>query len=269
LHNTLPVSSDAPSEPYSVQVFRGGGEYGPAVSLCWNERLTEFAELYYYLVLVRNSTQTILINTGMPEDFSAFEKFVQAWHPSCRLFREEDETPNAVLARAGVTPEQVDVVILTPLTIYSTGNLHLFPRAQFAMNRRGWIDFWAPDKYAPKLPPDIAIPRESRAYLAAEAMDRIRLLDDEDTIAPGVTCFHTGGHHTSSMAICVATKKGNVVIGDCFFTYENLDRNVPIGWAENLHEIYAAYNRVRREADIAIPLYDPEVLKRFPDGVVA
>ncbi len=31
----------------------------------------------------------------------------------------------------------------------------------------------------------------------------------------------------------------------------------------------AAYERLRRDADIVIPLYDPEVLKRFPGGKVA
>ena len=60
-----------------------------------------------------------------------------------------------------------------------------------------------------------------------------------------------------------------MILGDCFFTYDNLERNVPIGWAENVHEIYSAYDRVRREADIAIPLYDPDVLRRFPEGLIA
>jgi hypothetical protein len=71
------------------------------------------------------------------------------------------------------------------------------------------------------------------------------------------------------MAISVETAKGTVVLGDCFFTYDNLEKNIPIGWAENHREIYAAYARVRDEADIAVPLYDPEVLKRYPNGVIA
>lgn len=263
------VSSQEPLEPFSIQVLKGGGEYGPAVSLAWNERLHEFAELYYYLVLIRNSRHTILVNTGMPDDYSEFEKFVNSWHPSCRLFRDENEKPKAALARAGMTPEQVSTIILTPITIYTAGNVKLFPKAQFAVSRKGWIDFWAPGKHAPRLPSDIAMPRESREYLAGEAFGRMRLLEDEDEICPGVRCFWTGGHHTSSMAVCVETLKGTVILGDCFFTYDNLERNVPIGWAENLHEIYAAYDRIRNEASIAVPLYDPLVLERFPGGKIA
>ena len=263
------VSHKEPVATYSAQVLPGGGEFGPAVSVYWNDRLTESCQLYYYLVVLRNADRTVVINTGMPEDFSEFERFEKAWHPSCRLFREESQKPSAALAQLGVDPAQVDVVILTPLTVYTTGNLALFERATFAVSRRGWMDFWAPEPHAPRLPLDMSISRDSRIFLAGEALDRMRLLEDEDTICPGIRCFHTGGHHASSMAVCVETAKGTVIFGDCFFTYDNLEKNIPIGWAENLHEIYRAYDRVRREADIAVPLYDPEVLRRFPDGRIA
>jgi glyoxylase-like metal-dependent hydrolase (beta-lactamase superfamily II) len=263
------VSPHAPPERYSIRVFRGGGEYGPAVSVYWNDRLSEYLDLYYYIVLIQNEHRRILLNTGMPEDFSAFETFVKNWHPACRLYREESERPENILAGAGLAAADIDLVLITPLTVYTTGNLRLFPRAEIALNRRGWVDFWAPGRYAPRLPPDILMSRESRLYLADAGFSRVRLLDDEEQICPGIRCFHTGGHHVSSMAIAVETEKGTVILGDCFFTYDNLEKNIPIGWSENLQEIYGAYARVRAEADIAVPLYDPEVLRRFPDGVIA
>lgn len=264
-----PISSRAPCEQYSVRVFRGGGEHGPAISVYWNDRLNDSCELYYYLVLIENQARRILVNTGMPADFAQFESFVKAWNPACRLYREQSERPEAILASVGLSPADIDLVLITPLTVYSTGNLALFPRAQFGFNRRGWVDFWAPGKHAPRLPLNIAMCRESRIFLAEGGLERVRLLDDEEIVVPGVRCFYTGGHHASSMAIAVETAKGTVILGDCFFTYDNLEKNIPIGWAENHHEIYAAYARVREEADIAVPLYDPAVLTRFPGGVIA
>lgn len=250
-------------------MFRAGGEYGPAASVYWNDRFTEYCDLYYYLVLIENKDRHILVNTGMPEDFSDFDRFVKAWNPACRIFRDPSERPEKILERIGLTPAGIDIVIITPLTVYTTGNLTLFPKAQFAFNRRGWVDFWAPVRHAPRLPLNIAMCRESRVFLAESGLTRVRLLDDEEELCPGVRCFYTGGHHVSSMAIAVTTKKGTVILGDCFFTYDNLEKNIPIGWAENHHEIYTAYARVREEADIAVPLYDPEVMKRFPDGIIA
>lgn len=266
---TKSVALNEPCETYGITAIKVGAEYGPAVSVYWNDRLTDFCELYYYVVVLSNDKRTVLINTGLPDDISGFERFVQAWHPACRITRTEQERTVNALERASVNPECVEIVVLTPLTVYTTGQLGLFPNATFAVNRKGWIDFWAPRPNAPKLPLDITIARDSRIYLADQALDRVRPLDDEDTVCPGIQVFWTGGHHVSSMAIRVATSKGVVVIGDCFFTYDNLEKNIPIGWQENLQEIYAAYDRIRREADIAVPLYDPEVLKRFPDGKIA
>ncbi len=263
------ISPDAPDVKYSIRVFRGGGEYGPAASVYWNDRFNECCDLYYYIILIEGGGRRILLNTGLPEDVTEFDRFVKAWNPVCKIYREPSERPAETLASVGLTPADIDLVLITPLTVYTTGNLALFPKAQFGFIRRGWVDFWAPGKHAPRLPLNIAMCRESRVFLAEGGLERVRLLDDEEVVCPGVRCFYTGGHHASSMAVAVTTEKGVVILGDCFFTYDNLEKNIPIGWAENHHEIYAAYERIREEADIAVPLYDPEVLKRFPDGVIA
>jgi glyoxylase-like metal-dependent hydrolase (beta-lactamase superfamily II) len=254
---------------YSVRVFRGGGEYGPAVSVYWNDRLDQFCDLYYYVVVVQNADRTVVVNTGLPPDFRPFDAFVKSWHPQARVYREPEQATDVVLRQAGIDPTTVDIVALTPITVYTTGNLALFSKATFAVSRKGWTDFWAPASHAPRLPKDIAMPPDSRRYIAGEGFDRWRLLDDEDQICPGVRCFWTGGHHMSSMAIVVSTAAGRVVLADCCFTYDNLEKNIPIGWFENLHEILTAYDRIRRTADIAVPLYDPLVLQRFPGGVIA
>jgi glyoxylase-like metal-dependent hydrolase (beta-lactamase superfamily II) len=170
-------------------VFRAGGEYGPAVSVYWNDRLNESCDLYYYLALIENEDRRILVNTGMPEDFTEFENFVKAWNPTCRIYRDASERTEQILASAGLTPADIDLVLITPLTVYSTGNLALFRKARFGFNRKGWIDFWAPAKHAPRLPLNIAMCRESRVFLAEGGVERVRLLDDEEDVCPGVRCF--------------------------------------------------------------------------------
>jgi glyoxylase-like metal-dependent hydrolase (beta-lactamase superfamily II) len=207
--NSKTVASDESCERYEVTAVKVGSEYGPAVSVYWNDRLTDFCELYYYILILQNERRTVLVNTGLPDDISAFERFVKAWHPECRIQRSEDERTAAALAHASVDPARVETVLVTPLTVYTTGQLPLFSNARFAISRRGWIDFWAPRPHAPKLPHDIAIARDSRIYLADTALDRVRLLDDEDTVCPGIEVFWTGGHHSSSMAIRVSTTQGN------------------------------------------------------------
>lgn len=71
------------------------------------------------------------------------------------------------------------------------------------------------------------------------------------------------------MAYLIETAAGRVAVTDCCFKYGNIERMHPLGIMESLPECMAAYARIRKEADIVIPLYDPEVLRRFPNGKVA
>ena len=53
----------------------------------------------------------------------------------------------------------------------------------------------------------------------------------------------------------------------CFFWLENVIRDHPIGICENIQEAFGtAYELVRRNADVIVPLYDPANFDRFPDG---
>jgi hypothetical protein len=64
------------------------------------------------------------------------------------------------------------------------------------------------------------------------------------------------------------TDAGVVMIGDCAMKYDNVARH-PLGIAESLLEGATAYKRIRQEASIFLPLYDPEVLVRYPSGIPA
>jgi hypothetical protein len=69
------------------------------------------------------------------------------------------------------------------------------------------------------------------------------------------------------MVYTFATDYGTIAVGDCAFKYENLDGH-PLGIAESILEGEAAYRRIRKEAQIFLPLYDPAVFERFPSGLV-
>jgi hypothetical protein len=72
-----------------------------------------------------------------------------------------------------------------------------------------------------------------------------------------------------SQAFTVQTKEGLAVFpGDTIFYYENLEKDQPIGLAVDIIECYEAMARVREIADIFVPPHDPQLLGRFPDGVV-
>jgi hypothetical protein len=65
------------------------------------------------------------------------------------------------------------------------------------------------------------------------------------------------------------TSNGRVVITDSFFKYGNLEQSRYLGVMESMMEADATWDRIRKEADIAASIYDPEVFVRHPGGVLA
>jgi glyoxylase-like metal-dependent hydrolase (beta-lactamase superfamily II) len=164
--------------------------------------------------------------------------------------------------------DKVTHIVLTPLQLYSTANIHRFPNAEICLSKRGWIHYHTTHEH----PHDKrwnCISKETLTYLVVDAWERVRLLEDEDEIAPGIRTWWTGGHHRASLAVEIDSTVGTVVVSDTFFTYRNVEADHPIGISENIYEALAAHNRARQVADHIVPLYDPDVFVRYSDGLVA
>ena len=179
------------------------------------------------------------------------------------MIRGESERPAAALEKIGLKPADIDHVLITPLQAYATGNIPLFTNAEICLSKRGWIeDFHAP-KYHMHIPRKLRIPDDVVGYLEITAPERLRLLEDEEEVLPGIRAFWTGVHHRSSMAYVIDTTKGKLVVSDCFFKYRNVESMIPLGIMESLEECMRAYERIKKEAALLLPLYDPLVPERL------
>lgn len=240
---------------------------GPAEIMCshWNEWFRNI----FYMLIVKSEDRTIVINSGPPRDMTIPNQFQRSFaERSVPRIADAEKLPGALKA-AGIDPSDVDILVLCPFGYYTTGNLSLFTKAQICILKRGWIDFMAPEPYSPRFSRQLFIDDEQLRWLITEGWDQIRLLGDEDEIAPGIRSWFAGSHHRSSMAIEIETSKGIVIFSDAFFRYENLDKNVPIGVCECLEEALRTHDRVRRRASIVLPFIDPEIWLRHPGGIVA
>jgi glyoxylase-like metal-dependent hydrolase (beta-lactamase superfamily II) len=241
---------------------------GPEVY--WMSAWDDWLTLFFYIVVIRGRGLTILVNTGPPADLTPLN---DVWRQSLgergTLVRTDQERPLAALANVGVQPAQVDYVLITPLQAYATANIPLFDRARICISRRGWIE----DLHAPSRPihgpRQLRVPNDAFRYLMIDRPDAVRLLEDEDDVIPGISAFWAGAHHRSSMVYVIETARGRVAVTDTAFHYGNLEAMRPLGINESLDEVYRTYERLKRDADIVVPLYDPEVLRRFPGGRIA
>ncbi|MGI8906471.1 MAG: hypothetical protein ACR2IE_08280 [Candidatus Sumerlaeaceae bacterium] len=260
---------------YTITPLKMGETQVPSAEIYWMTKLSGWEQLDFLAFLIEGGGHRILLNTGFARDFSDLHKHWTTWAKAATgenghvpVVQENEWVVNA-LAAHGLKPDQITHVLVTPLTAYATGGLDQFPNAEICISRRGWVDFHAPDVEVPQLPRHIIFPPHVLQYLVMDAASRIRLLpDDESEVVPGIRAWFCGGHHRSSMCFLVDTVAGRVALTDSVFKYRNVEESIPLGLSENLEEHYRLFAKLRRDADIVLPLYDPDVPKRYqvPQG---
>jgi hypothetical protein len=255
---------------YQVDFIRlGQWDWAPGFELFWMEPNAPAEPLTLVGMVIRGEGRTVLVNTG--PDVDMLPTLNAAWvnfDPRHQLQVRDGERLEEALASIDLTPGDVDDVIVTPFQPYAIGNLLRLERARYWLSKRGWLDFHAPrwrdhpHDYRP-----FVIPEAILTHLVTDRWSQVRLLEDEDEILAEVSVFWVGAHHRSSVAVKVNTSEGTVVASDCFFRRENVTDNRPLGINESLEETLAAYDRIRREADVLVPLYDGGVFDRHPKGI--
>jgi glyoxylase-like metal-dependent hydrolase (beta-lactamase superfamily II) len=213
----------------------------------------------YFFWVLRNGAATIVVDTGFHPESGA------------RRGRTTLCPPDEALRVIGVEPETVPMVILTHLHYDHTGNLEWFPDAELVL-QRSEIEFWSgPEARHEQLAPLIE-PGEIERIAAG----RLRLLDGDAEIAPGIQAICVGGHSPGQTVLVVETVGGSAVIAsDAVHYYEELELERPFEILVDLPAMYAAYATVRelagRPGAALLVGHDPEVMKRFPplDGEAA
>jgi glyoxylase-like metal-dependent hydrolase (beta-lactamase superfamily II) len=185
-----------------------------------------------------------------------------------RRGREVVADPIEVLAALGIEAAEVADVVLTHLHYDHSGFLAAFPRARF------WVQdeemaFWT-GRYAGRgeigrivEPPDIV------ELVRLNFERRVRFVDGDEEMAPGITLHRVGGHAPALQVVRVVADGGPVVLAsDATHFYENLQADHPFSIVHSLPGMYAAFDRVRALAggddDRIVPGHDPLVLERYP-----
>jgi len=142
----------------------------------------------------------------------------------------EQELP-AQLARHGLTPEDIGLLVHTHVHMDHAGQDHLVPNARILVQRRELQNAAAPDMY-----PAPFYDRLNVARLVHEHWPRVDLLDGEAEVAPGVRCVPMPGHTPAHQAVYVATASGTAIIaGDAAMTVRfNINKGIAPGFFDDM-----------------------------------
>ena len=243
----------------------------PGPEVFWMQAWDDWFDAHFWMLVAQGPDATVVINTGPPADLEHLNAMWRASHPSGNKWfrRTAEQHPEAALASIGVDPASVTHVVFTPTVLYTLGGITLFPNAELCFSRRGWIEDVLAPPHPHHLPREIFMPDDVLSHVLFDAKDRVRLLEDGDQVAPGVRVWEALVHHRSSLAVEIDTAIGKAVATDAAFSYRNVEDNIHLGIGESYAEAMHSYARLRAEADVLIPLYEPEVSVRHPGGRIA
>jgi len=209
----------------------------------------------YFVWLIRGAGRTVLVDTGFNEARAKARK------------RKLMRNPVEGLAALGVRPESIETVIVTHLHYDHAGNLDLFPNAEFIIQDRE-VNF-ATGRYM----------RYKAARLPFEADDvcdlihanyagRVRFVDGDAELFPGIGLHLVGGHSRGLQAVSVSTRRGLVVLAsDAAHYYANITKGNPFPIVADVPENCESHERLYRLAgslDRLIPGHDPKVSALYP-----
>jgi glyoxylase-like metal-dependent hydrolase (beta-lactamase superfamily II) len=211
--------------------------------------------------LIEGAGRTIVVDTGWTPGSRTETRAALDAHEIWTDHRPE-WTIDAQLARFGLRPEDVDVVVNTCCHFDHIGNNTRFPNATFYVQRSEFFLAVHPPAWAPYYYPAFA-------DNLLDVRDRLELIAGDIRLAPGVTLHHLGGHSPGTQVVLVETDAGRVCLpGDLVPFYKNLELNWPSGIFFNVDDVMRAYAWMRMNADIILPHHDWRFFEFYPDGSV-
>lgn len=227
------------------------------------EACKEREEFPVIMFLIEGNGEKILVDTGCGDPET--ESMKVSFHgPSAR---PPEEAPDFVLRSIGVDPSEIQKVIITHLHWDHCYNNHLFPNAQFYVQKSEILNAAAP---LPKF--HITYETFTTGVVPPWARQNTKwiYLEGDYELEEGICLIHIPGHTLGLQGVLVETEKGpHFLASDMVPLYDNIqgeDFSVS-GLCADLSLYYKSIKKVKSLNAVVIPSHDYLTLEHriFPD----
>ncbi len=239
---------------YEVYALKYGERDTTACQFFYREPSHDSITLHFYVWLILGGPHAVLVDAGCREGDAAqrgLRNYV---------------SPAAMVQRAGVRPDQIPVVLVSHLHWDHWAGHGLFPSAEFWIQREE-VAFWTGPAARFDLYRQLANAPALGELVTLNYGGRIRLIEGECEVLPGLRVHWVGGHTAGLQIVSVQTARGPVVLAsDASHFYRNVERRQPTQIITNLPQMLAAFETIHALAGserLIVAGHDPEVADRF------
>lgn len=204
--------------------------------------------------LLRSEHHTIMVDTG-PGTRAAAPQHYRTTDPDDLLPLE--------LARLGIDPNSIGIVVLTHLHNDHVGGAAHFPNAVFHVQEQELHEAVSPVPFQRAI---YEVNQRGRNPPWVRILDRMEVLHGESNIVPGVSTVMLPGHTSGSQGVVVDTIAGRYVLpGDLVPLWENWPDDgsppIPNGNHTDLYAYERSFRKLASLAATVLPSHDPRVFE--------
>lgn len=231
---------------YTIQPLKVGSLFYYRGGFTSNqEQYKEKEEFPILVFLIEGGGHKILVDTGGGDPEG--EEARLCGHAPGK--RKPNERPDLALQRIGVSPEEIDTVILTHLHWDHCNNNHLFPKAEFVVQKRELLTAVCP------------LPKFRKMYETFEVglvppwarqRSKWKIIDGDFTLFDGIRLLLLPGHTPGLQGVLVDTVSGPQLIAsdavplyECIQGLEQGEYGIS-SLCENLEQFYYTFDRIRQ-----------------------
>ena len=219
----------------------------------------------YSFWVVRQGERVALVDTG-------YDVGEREWLGEVSVMPPPDG-----LAKLGIDPADVELLVLTHFHFDHIGYVHLFTRATIVCSRLEW-DYWMAKKRSGSLDGEFTTDAMLQQIEDAAAEGRVTLIDDETEVMPGVTAIPLGGHCPGELIVTVESDgRGLILTADAAHYGMQIEHGWPFFAYTDLDDMLAGLEAIRQLGESTgwdvVPGHDPAVREKYPsrdvDGLVS
>jgi glyoxylase-like metal-dependent hydrolase (beta-lactamase superfamily II) len=239
---------------YEVYALKCGERDTTACEFFYREPSHERITLHFFVWVILGGSHPVLVDTGFGEDDAA-QRGIRGY-----------TSPAAMLARVGVKADEVPLALISHLHWDHWAGHRLFPGAEFWIQREE-VAFWTGPVARYDVYKAPASPAAMAHLVALNYANRVRLVEGEREVLPGLRVHWVGGHTAGLQIVSVETARGRLVLtSDASHFYRNVERGQPVQLITSLPQMLSGFDTIRALAGgprLVVAGHDPEVAARF------